>query len=63
MPTCEQVAGLAAYKPWGGELGIPGDIISEERFVRATYYLSTPRSGAQRLDRPGFTPAELDWGV
>jgi penicillin V acylase-like amidase (Ntn superfamily) len=39
-PYDEQVAGLAAYKPWGGELGIPGDIVSEERFVRATYYLS-----------------------
>ncbi len=25
---------------WAGDLGIPGDIVSEERFVRATYYLS-----------------------
>ncbi len=32
--------GLARYRPWGGDLGIPGDIVSEERFVRATYYLS-----------------------
>ncbi len=39
-PYDEQVAGLSRYKPWGGELGIPGDIASEERFVRATYYLS-----------------------
>lgn len=39
-PYDEQVAGLARYRPWGGELGIPGDIVSEERFVRATYYLS-----------------------
>jgi choloylglycine hydrolase len=39
-PYDQQVAGLAAYKPWGGDLGIPGDIASEERFARATYYLS-----------------------
>jgi choloylglycine hydrolase len=39
-PYDEQVSGLARYRPWGGELGIPGDIVSEERFVRATYYLS-----------------------
>jgi choloylglycine hydrolase len=39
-PYDEQVAGLSRYRPWGGELGIPGDIVSEERFVRATYYLS-----------------------
>jgi choloylglycine hydrolase len=39
-PYDEQVAGLARYRPWGGELGIPGDIVSEERFVRATYFLS-----------------------
>jgi penicillin V acylase-like amidase (Ntn superfamily) len=39
-PYDEQVAGLARYRPWGGDLGIPGDIASEERFVRATYYLS-----------------------
>lgn len=39
-PYDEQVAGLARYRPWGGDLGIPGDIVSEERFVRATYYLS-----------------------
>ncbi len=39
-PYDEQVAGLARYRPWGGELGIPGDIVSEERFARATYFLS-----------------------
>jgi penicillin V acylase-like amidase (Ntn superfamily) len=39
-PYDEQIAGLARYRPWGGQLGIPGDIISEERFARATYYLS-----------------------
>lgn len=39
-PYDEQVAGLARYRPWGGELGIPGDIVSEERFVRAIYFLS-----------------------
>ena len=39
-PYDEQVASLTRYRPWGGELGIPGDIVSEERFVRATYYLS-----------------------
>jgi penicillin V acylase-like amidase (Ntn superfamily) len=44
----EQIAGLARYRPWGGELGIPGDIVSEERFVRATYFLS-------HLPRPADT--------
>jgi choloylglycine hydrolase len=39
-PYDEQVANLARYRPYGGELGLPGDIVSEERFVRATYYLS-----------------------
>jgi choloylglycine hydrolase len=39
-PYEEQIAGLGRYRPWGGELGIPGDIVSEERFVRATYFLS-----------------------
>jgi penicillin V acylase-like amidase (Ntn superfamily) len=39
-PYDEQVAALARYRPWGGQLGIPGDIVSEERFARATYYLS-----------------------
>jgi penicillin V acylase-like amidase (Ntn superfamily) len=39
-PYDEQVAGLARYRPWGGPLGIPGDIISEERFARASHFLS-----------------------
>lgn len=39
-PYDEQVAGLSRYRPWGGDLGIPGDIVSEERFARATYFLS-----------------------
>jgi penicillin V acylase-like amidase (Ntn superfamily) len=39
-PYDEQVAFLSRYRPWGGGLGIPGDIVSEDRFVRATYYLS-----------------------
>jgi penicillin V acylase-like amidase (Ntn superfamily) len=49
-PYDEQVAGLARYRPWGGQLGIPGDIVSEERFARATYYLShlpTPADAAE----------------
>jgi choloylglycine hydrolase len=51
-PYDEQVASLARYRPWGGELGIPGDIVSEERFVRATYYLShlpTPADAAEAV--------------
>lgn len=39
-PYDQQVASLGRYRPWGGDLGIPGDIISEERFVRASYFLS-----------------------
>jgi penicillin V acylase-like amidase (Ntn superfamily) len=39
-PYDQQVAQLKRYAPWGGELGIPGDIGSDERFVRATYFLS-----------------------
>ena len=39
-PYDEQVAGLDRYRPWGGELEIPGDISSEDRFARASYYLS-----------------------
>lgn len=36
----EQVANLDRYEAFGGELGLPGDIVSEDRFVRATYFLS-----------------------
>jgi penicillin V acylase-like amidase (Ntn superfamily) len=36
-------ARLARYRRWGGDLGIPGDILSEERFVRATYLSHLPK--------------------
>jgi penicillin V acylase-like amidase (Ntn superfamily) len=49
-PYDEQVASLSRYRPWGGELGIPGDIVSEERFVRATYYLSHLPPPADELE-------------
>jgi penicillin V acylase-like amidase (Ntn superfamily) len=49
-PYDEQVASLTRYRPWGGELGIPGDIVSEERFVRATYYLSHLPPPADELE-------------
>jgi choloylglycine hydrolase len=39
-PYEQQVENLGRYRPWGGELPLPGDIVSEERFVRATYFLS-----------------------
>lgn len=51
-PYDEQVANLQRYAPWGGKLGIPGDIVSEERFVRATYFLShlpTPADPAEAV--------------
>jgi penicillin V acylase-like amidase (Ntn superfamily) len=35
----EQLANLARYRPFGGELPPPGDITSLDRFVRASYYL------------------------
>ena len=41
----EQLANLARYRPFGGELSPPGDITSLDRFVRASYflhYLPTP---------------------
>jgi choloylglycine hydrolase len=41
----EQLANLANYRPFGGELPPPGDITSLDRFVRASYflhYLPTP---------------------
>jgi choloylglycine hydrolase len=49
-PYDQQVASLPRYRPWGGELGIPGDIVSEERFVRATYYLSHLPEPADELE-------------
>jgi penicillin V acylase-like amidase (Ntn superfamily) len=35
----EQVAGLARYRPFGGTEELPGDILSPQRFARATYFL------------------------
>ncbi len=35
----EQQANLRRYRPFGGELPPPGDIISLDRFVRASYFL------------------------
>lgn len=39
-PYNEQLENLSRYKPFGGNETLPGDIISDQRFVRATYYLS-----------------------
>ncbi|MHB1789999.1 MAG: linear amide C-N hydrolase [Acidimicrobiales bacterium] len=41
----QQRANLVRYRPFGGDLPLPGDILSPERFVRASYflhYLPTP---------------------
>lgn len=35
----KQIENLKQYKPFGGSKGIPGDTASEDRFVRASYYL------------------------
>jgi len=35
----DQLANLARYRPFGGELSPPGDITSLDRFVRASYFL------------------------
>lgn len=35
----EQLNQASQYRPFGGELGLPGDILSEHRFVRASYFL------------------------
>jgi choloylglycine hydrolase len=35
----EQLANLTRYRPFGGELPPPGDIVSLDRFVRANYFL------------------------
>lgn len=37
----EQIANLANYKPFGGDLSLPGDIDPLSRFVRASAYLET----------------------
>lgn len=47
-----QLANLARYRPFGGELPPPGDITSLDRFVRASYalhYLPQPTSVAQTV--------------
>jgi penicillin V acylase-like amidase (Ntn superfamily) len=36
----EQLENVARYLPFGGSLPLPGDILSTDRFVRATYFLS-----------------------
>jgi len=39
-PTLDrQLENLARYRPFGGELPPPGDITSQDRFVRASYFL------------------------
>lgn len=35
----EQLRNLRRYRPFGGELSPPGDIVSPDRFVRASYFL------------------------
>lgn len=48
----EQLANLARYRPFGGELVVPGDITSEDRFVRASYfrhYLPSPADAREAL--------------
>ena len=38
-PFDEQLASLALYEPFGGTEEIPGNVISTQRFARATYFL------------------------
>lgn len=48
----EQLANLAGYRPFGGDLPVPGDITSEDRFVRANYfrhYLPDPADAREAL--------------
>jgi choloylglycine hydrolase len=35
----QQLASLARYRPWGGTDDLPGDILSPQRFARASYFL------------------------
>ena len=35
----DQLQNLARYTPFGGDLRLPGDILSPDRFVRASYFL------------------------
>lgn len=51
----EQLVNLARYRPFGGELPLPGDILSPDRFVRASYflhYLPEPQTYAEALAGP-----------
>ncbi len=51
----EQLANLSKYRPFGGELPPPGNILSPDRFVRASYflhYLPQPTSYAEALAGP-----------
>lgn len=48
----EQLANRARYRPFGGELPIPGDVTSEDRFVRASYmrhYLPAPADSREAI--------------
>ncbi|MGA1837504.1 linear amide C-N hydrolase [Herbiconiux sp. 11R-BC] len=48
----KQLANLANYRPFGGELPPPGDISSIDRFVRASYflhYLPEPENAEQAV--------------
>jgi len=48
----EQRANLTRYRPFGGELPPPGDITSQDRFVRASYflhYLPEPENAEQAV--------------
>ncbi len=50
----EQLANLARYRPFGGQLPPPGDITSLDRFVRASYflhYLPEPADADEALAR------------
>ena len=51
----DQLVNLARYRPFGGELPLPGDILSPDRFVRASYflhYLPEPQTYAEALAGP-----------
>merc|ERR1712232_501650 len=38
-PLPEQLGNLKRYKVFGGQLSLPGDVLSTDRFVRLSYYL------------------------
>ncbi|MGH3122746.1 MAG: linear amide C-N hydrolase [Streptosporangiaceae bacterium] len=51
-PFAEQQANLLRYRPFGGDLPVPGGIESTDRFVRASYflhYLPAPRDVAEAV--------------